>query len=230
MMCLHRVGCGHMQNKAAGSTWVFFSSLNAWNIRRLIVGPHVQHPVCKRGWYAACLPQMLPPVCVFLRVLQGPEAIVVGGLPARLWAFQESTAAAAELTLWWKSERAAVFFLSFVWLLPLIAPQHVPPLPAGGSGPSAGSASGRGPLQQEGNVTDACARGRMMRFKFNAAEKKKKKERLEKPVNHSKGKLFSKSQRTSFKIMCWRGDGGHGLDSFWKTGAVNAGLWAILGN
>lgn len=98
-------------------------------------------------------------------------------------------------------ERAAVFFLSFVWLLPLIAPQHVPPLPAGGSGPSAGSASGRGPLQQEGNVTDACARGRMMRFKFNASEKKKK-ERLEKPVNHSKGKLFSKSQRTSFKIMC----------------------------
>lgn len=69
-------------------------------------------------------------------------------------------------------ERAAVFFLSFVWLLPLIAPQHVPPLPAGGSGPSAGSASGRGPLQQEGNVTDPCARGRMMRFKFNAAEKK----------------------------------------------------------
>lgn len=121
MMCLHRVGCGHMQNKAAGSTWVFFSSLNAWNIWRLIVGPHVQHPVCKRGWYAACLPQMLPPVCVFPKVLQGPEAIVVGGLPARLWAFQESTAAAAELTLWWKSERAAVFFFllsgCYLWLL-----------------------------------------------------------------------------------------------------------------
>lgn len=53
-----------------------------------------------------------------------------------------------------KERKSCSLFFSFVWLLPLIAPQHVPPLPAGGSGPSAGSASGRGPLQQEGNVTD----------------------------------------------------------------------------
>lgn len=53
--------------------------------------------------------------------------------------------------------------------LPLNAPLHVPPLPAGGSAPSAGCASAHEPLQRQGETTLMHEDG------FNGAGKEKKK-------------------------------------------------------
>lgn len=74
----------------------------------------------------------------------------VGGLAATLQAAQESGVPRCQHD-------------ASLCILPLNAPQHVPPLPAGGSAPSAGCASGHEPLQSQRNITDVFT-GRKIRY------------------------------------------------------------------